>query len=276
MQSFVLQQQQQQRHYYHHQQAQYQTMLTNNETDQQQQQQQQQQEQQLNVQVINDFILADVALNESVDSLINAKIHFNIKNEAFKVLQLHYMQTYNTDIDSNLIFKESIDEVSVSRDSCTHYLISKIAEIVNVLKMLETMPKFKHNMYVFMPYCRQLKTILSFFRNDYCCKKKVAAQLNALQDLMETCELYFNTIRALQVRLHVMMVFDEPELYECYICHETSQEKRFLKPSECCGFNICGMCYAQLWQHSTLYPVCPVCKTSFKTVADHQAPKIEN
>ncbi|ABY65739.1 immediate early 0 [Orgyia leucostigma nucleopolyhedrovirus] len=220
--------------------------------------------------VITNFVLADKYNNMHDDDQlpINAKLYFEIKFEAFKLLQSFYVQTFNCDMSTLLHYKEFDDQTALPTDECVHYVISQARDVVRVLKMMSVLPRFRYNMYIFLPYCRQLKLILACFVNDYCCKTVVRAQIDALNEIIDNATQLLRLVKTLNNRLKVMMVFAEPKLYECHICRETSMEQHFLKPNECCGFNICGLCYAQLWQHCKLYPVCPVCKTSFKTVSD--------
>ncbi|QWO71542.1 IE-0 [Orgyia pseudotsugata single capsid nuclopolyhedrovirus] len=240
---------------------------------------------QMFAEVINGFVLADkysdiggdVGAVDGHKNLlpVSAKSYYKVKFEAFKLLQSFYVQTFNCDIEKILHYKESNDQVVLPTDQCVHYVIPLVKNVIRVLKIMSALPRFRYNMYIFLPYCRQLELILNCFTNDYCCKRMVLAQLDVLKEIIVGATRLLHVVHALNNRVKMMMVFAELPLYECHICNETSAEEHFLKPNECCGFNICGMCYAQLWQHCTLYPVCPVCKTSFKTVSESSSSKIE-
>lgn len=224
--------------------------------------------QQLESQVITKFALNDIK-KYGANAAINVRAHQDVKSDAFQLIEKHYTQTFNVPIDRLLRYKHNDDEAVLSRDEqCLHYLIKTIGDIVSVIKLMTTMPDFMYCTYIFLPYCKQLRAYNAFFLNDFCCKKIVNGTQLDLEELLTKGGDSLKVVKQLRERIDVMMVFTDPVVYECYICRETSMEKHFLKPNECCGFNICGMCYAQLWQHCTRYPVCPVCKTSFKTAAN--------
>ncbi|AHH82610.1 IE-0 [Buzura suppressaria nucleopolyhedrovirus] len=229
--------------------------------------------QQFESQVITKFALNDIDKYGS-NVALNVKAHEDIKLDAFRLIDKHYTQTYNVPIDKLLHYKQNDDEVILIRnEQCLHYLIKIIGDIVSVIKLMSTMPNFKYCSYIFLPYCKQLRVYNAYFTNDYCCEKTLNATRHALEELTASGNESLAVVKRLRERLDVMIVFTDPVLYECYICRNASTEKNFLKPNECCGFNICGMCYAQLWQHCTRYPVCPVCKTSFKTFSNNSDPK---
>ncbi len=223
-------------------------------------------------QVMKNFILT---YKHSSTLCRNIKEQFGVKQEAFNILDGYYKQNYNMSINKLLQYKERDDEVNVSTQQCVHHLIEEIHKIVYVLKTINVMPKFQSQMFIFLPYCKQLIKIIEFFKNDYCCKVKIEKIMSFLNQASADWQKCLDTIKSIHRKVQVMMVFTDPKLYECNICGETSAEEHFLKPNDCCGYEICAMCYAQLWQHCTLYPVCPVCKMSFKTTSDDRLSKNE-
>ncbi|AGR56761.1 exon0 [Hemileuca sp. nucleopolyhedrovirus] len=219
------------------------------------------------IKMISDFAIATDRFTSDRMVLTNPQTHYKIKCEAFKLVEQYYVQTFNEPIEKRLRFKEFDDQVVLTRDQCVHHLIHKINDIVQVFKLMKTMPKLRRNMYIFLPYYRQLRLILHYFKDDFCCRNIINDVLMTLDCLTMESNERLEIVKTLYKQLQVMMVFTEPVVYECNICHETSGEKHFLKQNECCGYNICNACYAKLWQHCKLYPVCPVCKTSFKSVS---------
>nr|UPO71136.1 orf10 putative exon0 [Trichoplusia ni single nucleopolyhedrovirus] len=213
--------------------------------------------------VFKNFIFNDL---HTTDLSLNLKAQFLVKQAAFNVVDEIFQQTYNEKIDKILAFADDTDnDVTMPTDRCLHYLIAEIGRIVNVLQHVYRMPKFEYSTYVFMPYLKQIRKIIILFVNDFCCKKLVENYLITL-DLMITNSLkLLETIEMINKRIDVMNVFLDRRVYRCNICEDTSLDSRFLKPDECCGYSICNMCYANLWKFCTLYPVCPVCKTSFKS-----------
>ncbi|AXS67683.1 ie-0 [Cryptophlebia peltastica nucleopolyhedrovirus] len=196
---------------------------------------------------------------------LNPKQQHELRLAAFDIVNKMFLQMYNEPIPPLLMFREVDDEILLSKERCSHHLIETIAKVCAAINQLKSMPKYKHQIFIFLPYLKQLKTILSCFVNDYCCGKIVNKTLKNLTTLIDTGQSSLETIKTLFERVQVMNVFrDDIHLYQCNICHETSAESHFLKPNECCGYKICQACYANLWKFSNLYPVCPVCKQSFK------------
>jgi Baculovirus immediate-early protein (IE-0) len=216
----------------------------------------------LGTQVFCNFILSDLYTAELP---LSAKAHFAVKTAAFKIVQDMYIQSYDSKLDALLAYKESDDEVVLPRDKCVHYLINDIKNVIDVLHHINSQPKYQYNMYIFMPYVKQLRLVNAFFVHDHCCAQTVKANTVALNTIIAHADKYMHIIKTMNERMHLINVFTEPKLYQCNICQETSAEKHFLKPNECCGYNICNMCYANLWKFCNMYPVCPVCKTSFKS-----------
>lgn len=216
----------------------------------------------LSTQVFSNFILNDLYTSDLPKC---PKAHFSVKLAAFKIIQDMYQQSYDSALDPLLVYKESLTEVLLPRDSCVHYLINDIKNVIDVIGHINSQPKFQYNMYIFLPYVRQLRQINTLFLNDYCCGKIVKSNDTALDSLIAHGDKYLHVIASMNERMHLINVFTEPKLYQCNICQDTSAEEHFLKPNECCGYNICNMCYANLWKFCNLYPQCPVCKTSFKS-----------
>jgi hypothetical protein len=196
---------------------------------------------------------------------LNPKAHHAVKLAAYNVIRENYRSSYERDLDSFLALRDADDEVALPRDKCMHYLIADIKNVIDVLHHINSQPKYQYNMFVFLPYVKQLRLINALFAHDFCCGGTVKSNAIALTTLIAHADKYLQVIRAMNERMHVINVFTEPKLYQCNICQETSGEKHFLKPNECCGYNICNMCYANLWKFCNMYPVCPVCKTSFKS-----------
>ncbi|AIU41256.1 ie-0 [Sucra jujuba nucleopolyhedrovirus] len=216
-------------------------------------------------QVMTGFVLNNE--NYGDDVALNIQSHYNVKMDVFKLIEKYYIQTYNAPVDRVLSFRKADDDVILSIDDgqCLHHLIQTVGNVIKVIVLMSIMPQFQFCLYIFAPYCRQLTIVLKYFENDFCCKQTVEKSLQSIAKIIEQGHHQMETVKRFQKKLDAMLVFSEPQIYECNICQETSREKHFLKPNECCGFSICGLCYAQLWQHCTRYPVCPVCKTSFKT-----------
>lgn len=212
----------------------------------------------------------------SLDSRPTPKNYYRIKRAVFSTVQEYYKERYNTDIDSALTYKEFVDDVFIRKDRCSHHLIVKIKEITSVLEHICALDRFKMSTYIFLPYYRQLKSALSCFENDYCCRTLVVQTNAALDKLTDQAKILLEAVVELEKRVAVMRVFAEPKLYQCNICNDSSAEEHFLKPDECCGYRICGMCLSKLWQHCSLFPVCPVCKTSFKSIVSVNDNDIES
>lgn len=222
------------------------------------------------IEVIKNFPLNIIkndsnADNDDNDLLYNAKKQFDIKMQAFNVLDYYYRQNYNTAIDDSLRYHDNDKLIIAPIDRCLHHLIEKIVKITKVLGDLANDVKFRYNMYIFVPYIKQMKNILKLFVNDYCCNELVNKTMLSLSSMIDNSENLFSVVNAINKRARMMLVFTEPELYFCNICNNTSAEKHFIKASRCCGYEMCNPCYAKLWEFSSLYPLCPVCKTSFKT-----------
>ena len=213
-------------------------------------------------QVFSNFIFANLY---TPDLALNIKAHHNVRMAAFRIVRDTYQQSYNCNLDELLFFRENDEDVSLPKDKCVHYLINDIKHLIDVLEHLNNQPKFQYNMYVFIPYAKQLRAINDTFKNDFCCSAVVKANAIALDELCERGKKYLHVIKLMNERMQLINVFTNPKVYQCNICNETSAEEHFLKPNECCGYNICYVCYVELWKHCSLYPVCPVCKTSFKT-----------
>ncbi|AGC36224.1 hypothetical protein TF1A_0010 [Chrysodeixis chalcites SNPV TF1-A] len=213
-------------------------------------------------QVFKNFIFNDLHTN---DLALNPKAQFLVKQASFNVIDEIFQQTYNEKIDKILAFVDDTDDIRIPNDRCLHYLIAEIGKIVNVLQHVNRMSKFEYSMYVFMPYLKQIRKTIILFVNDFCCKKLVENYLLTLDVMIADSLKLLETIQMINKRVDVMNVFLDRPVYRCNICEDTSLESRFLKPNECCGYSICNMCYANLWKFCTLYPVCPVCKTSFKS-----------
>lgn len=216
----------------------------------------------LGTQVFSTFIFPTLF---TPDLPLNSKAHHNVKMAAFKIVQDMYQQSYNCALDPLLDFRENSDDVTLPRDKCVHYLIIDIKNVLDVLDYLKNQPKFKYSMYVFLPYIKQISVINNLFANDHCCSSIVKANESALNVLRDLGEKYVHVIRLMNERMHLINVFTEPKIYQCNICQDASVDEQFLKPNECCGYNMCNKCYANLWKYCNMYPVCPVCRTSFKS-----------
>ncbi|AAZ38318.1 exon-0 [Agrotis segetum nucleopolyhedrovirus A] len=217
----------------------------------------------LGTQIFSNFVFAHLY---TPDLPLNLKAHQKIKEAAFKIVQDMYQQSYNCALDGLLYFRDTDEtEVALPGDKCTHYLIADIKNVIGVIEHLKSQPKFQYNMFIFLPYIRQLRIINDLFANDYCCTAIVKFNANALAALCEEGDKYLHVIKLMKERMHLINVFTNPKIYQCNICQETSSEPHFLKPNECCGYSMCNLCYANLWKFCNMYPVCPVCKTSFKS-----------
>ncbi|QEI03572.1 IE-0 [Spodoptera cosmioides nucleopolyhedrovirus] len=220
-------------------------------------------------QVFSNFLFPNLY---TPDLALNIKAHHNVRMAAFKIVQETYQLSYNCNLDDLLVFRENEDDVlSIPKDKCVHYLINDIKNVIDVLEHLKSQPKYQYNMYIFIPYVKQILIINDMFKNDFCCTAIVKANGATLNELCERGEKYMHVIKLMNERMQLINVFTNPKVYQCNLCHETSAEEHFLKPNECCGYNLCYMCYVQLWKHCSLYPVCPICKTSFKNSKDVKA-----
>ncbi|AUV65414.1 EXON0 [Alphabaculovirus myunipunctae] len=220
----------------------------------------------LGAQVFSNFVFTHDLYTS--DLPLSPKAHFNIKLAAFQIVKDTYRQSYDAELDDLLALREHVDDndgIVLPRDQCVHRLIGDIKNVIDTLHHINSQPKYQYNMFIFLPYVKQLRMINSRFESDYCCAKIVKANALALSTLVAHADKYLSAIRAMNERMHLINVFVEPKLYQCNICQESSVEEHFLKPDECCGYSICCMCYANLWKFSNMYPVCPVCKTSFKS-----------
>ncbi|QED40537.1 EXON0 [Chrysodeixis includens nucleopolyhedrovirus] len=212
-------------------------------------------------QVYKNFILAEL---HTPNLALNSAASFNIKKAAFDVLNTVFKQKYNRSIDTLLVLSEE-KLVSLPTDRCLHFLIAEISKIIDTIHQLNTLPQFQDNIYIFLPYIKQLQTTIVLFKHDLCCKKIVENNSKQLTELICESEKYIDIIRSINKRIEVMNVYLDKIIYTCNICQESSNEKQFLKPNECCGYQMCNLCYSKLWKFAPLYAVCPVCKTSFKT-----------
>ncbi|BAC67276.1 IE-0 [Adoxophyes honmai nucleopolyhedrovirus] len=212
--------------------------------------------------VITDFVFSD---KYAPALLYNSKLRNDLKILAFNIINDAFLRAHNEDIPNQLIYRENDEDMKFCKDGCLHFLIRKINDISNIVVEIVNSPKYKNSQYIFIPYVKQLKLAIYYFVNDYCCNKLVNEIIERLDLILNESNKYLDYIRLLHERVQVMNVFrDEIVLYTCNICHETSLEKSFLKPNECCGYSICYSCYANLWKFCDLYPVCPVCKHGFK------------
>ncbi|ABF47356.1 IE-0 [Clanis bilineata nucleopolyhedrovirus] len=213
-------------------------------------------------QVFSNFILGHL---QSPRLPLCPKSHFEVRQAVFAILDRYHLQMFNVKIDDILALREHEDDVVFSKTECVHHLIAKLNRIVQVLLFVVQQEMYVHNVYIFLPYLRQLKQMLSNFVNDYCCSSVVQKCIQSVDSLMQRSTKYLEAIKFISDRLLVMNVFDDSiKIYQCNICQNTSVEEHFLKPDTCCGYRICFACYSQLWQYCNVYPVCPVCKTSFK------------
>ncbi|AIE47861.1 ie0 [Peridroma alphabaculovirus] len=196
---------------------------------------------------------------------LNAAAQFAVKRAAFKIVEDMYVQSYNNGIDALLALRPADADVALPRDRCVHYLIDEIKNVIEVVRHLSEQSRYQHSMFIFLPYVRQLRQLNQHFVHDHCCGVVVRSNAAALDAFVAAGEKYLHVIRTMNERMHVINVFTEPRIYQCNICQDASLQENFLKPNECCGYNICNMCYANLWKFCNMYPVCPVCKTSFKS-----------
>ncbi|AKC91751.1 ie-0 [Lambdina fiscellaria nucleopolyhedrovirus] len=220
--------------------------------------------------VMNAFVLLD--LRTPCDIAYNAVAQFEFKMSAFEIVEKLYLQAHNTPIDEALRMRDCENDeralVSLGQSRCVHYLIRDIAAIVSILLEINSTPAYQNNMYIFAPYCKQLLKISSMFLNDYCCNAVVERSVAALNTIVADSRRYLDALALLQRRVNAMCVFLERDLYRCNICHTTSAEEHFLIKNTCCGYQMCGVCYAKLWQFCKLYPVCPACKVVFAKDTD--------
>ncbi|ACO53464.1 ie-0 [Euproctis pseudoconspersa nucleopolyhedrovirus] len=224
--------------------------------------------------IVNNFVLPNSLNKKEISNSskdcdvfevrLDLKKQQNIKQTAFELVDKYYKREHNVSINPMLRFRESDGEIALPKNACTHHLIAEAHGVVEVMRKMCEQPIIIHNAFVLLPYCRQLKIILNKFSNDYCCASLIESSFLKLNAIIADSLNRLEAIKTLHDRVQIMLVFaDDKPIYECNICRNVSNEEYFLKPDECCGYRICGMCYAKLWQHCKLYPVCPVCKTSF-------------
>ncbi|AKN80552.1 Immediate early protein 0 [Perigonia lusca single nucleopolyhedrovirus] len=222
-------------------------------------------------QVYKNFIFGDTYASSHLDPHVRNKL----KLEAFKVVQTIHEQLYDTCIDSCVQYNE--DGIVVMRDQqCAHHMIDKIHRVVRTLQHIALMPEYQYNMFIFLPYMKQLHKTISLFQNDYCCSKLVQQCIQSLNVHIRDAEKILSLVNNMQNRLNIMCIFDSKPFYHCNICQESSLDVGFLKANTCCGYSMCNACYAKLWQYSSLFPVCPVCKTSFKNSNSGNSSKHES
>jgi predicted DNA-binding protein YlxM (UPF0122 family) len=199
---------------------------------------------------------------------LNTDARLSVKLAAFELVNKIHTQTYNCTIDDRLAYREPLDEIVISKTNCSHGLILNLNRLAKVMVLIVNSPEFQASVYAFSPFCKQLKHINKLFIKDYCCQdlvKETDAQLNAVIAKIKQCHAI---IKVINERLQIINIFDDDiKLYQCNICKETSLDSNFIRPNKCCGYEMCYVCYANMWQHCTLYPVCPVCKTSFKSAS---------
>nr|ANS70898.1 immediate early transactivator 0 [Lymantria dispar multiple nucleopolyhedrovirus] len=222
-------------------------------------------------QVIDNFCLAD---SYSPEVSRNPKTQSDLKAIVFNWINEHHVKMFDSSIDDPLRFtadqhqqqQQQQQPPHLAADQCWHHLIAKIERVCVVLTNMCKSSRFQHNVYIFLPYCKRLREILCLFQRDFCCQKKVSQCTRLLDEMIAEALHYMTFIRSVHERVAVMLVFAETRVFQCNICNESSAEEHFLKADECCGYSICYACYAKLWEFCTgMYPVCPVCKTSFKS-----------
>ncbi|AKR17277.2 IE-0 [Urbanus proteus nucleopolyhedrovirus] len=226
-------------------------------------------------QVFNSFLNHfDYNFDENIqlddyDFLMNDEYHDHLKNQVFNLINIKYQQKYNARIDKILTFKSTDcdDDVDIllPKDRCVHYLIKEINKIILIINDMCCESKYVYNKFIFVPYLSQLKSMNSVFLNDFCCVDVAKNNLSIITQIMNNVNEQLNTLKEIIVRANAIGVFAGTlRVFRCNICNETSNYRKFLKTNECCGYLMCFLCYANMWQFSTLYPVCPICKTSFK------------
>jgi Baculovirus immediate-early protein (IE-0) len=205
------------------------------------------------------------AISDAADFTVNAKAQHRIKMSAFTMAANAFVDQFGVSIEpgSLLYLKETLDEVVVPENVCNHALIGQVARMVQVLLRLQT--AHAHVFFVFLPYLKQLKRVMDFFRNDACCRRAVRANTASLDAMLADGLKALAVVECLDTCVRGMGVFADRPVVECNICRDMFAEERYMKPDECCGYRICYSCYANLWRHCSVYPVCPVCKTSFGT-----------
>nr|AJP07566.1 immediate early protein 0 [Helicoverpa armigera nucleopolyhedrovirus]AJP07702.1 immediate early protein 0 [Helicoverpa armigera nucleopolyhedrovirus] len=223
----------------------------------------------IDVEVIKCFKLKNMY---SSDVTTNARAQYNVKLAAFLIVLDEYKKQYKNNLDkqSVLYYKETSESViTLDEDQCHHTLLPIIQRLLKTICYLMNFSDDEVNYvkqkFIFLPYLKYLNKILKLFQYDKCCAKltkQLQAQLNTLlTQSVDSCK----HIHAINRQSQVLTVFLENPLYECNICRDTFNDERHIKPNECCGYKICNLCYANLWKYSTVFPTCPVCKTSFKS-----------
>ncbi|ADD73727.1 IE-0 [Lymantria xylina nucleopolyhedrovirus] len=211
--------------------------------------------------ILDNFCLSGMY---SPDVLRNPRAQQTIKTTVFQWIDEQHRKMYDCPIESPLRFE---DDAHLSADRCWHHLIGKLERVISVLRIMRAAPRFEHNIFIFLPYCKRLRALVELFRHDYCCQSTVAGCARALDETIADARRYLLVVKSMSERAAVMLVFsDALRVYQCDICHDSSAEEQFLKPNVCCGYRVCNACYAKLWEFCTgAYPVCPICKTSFKS-----------
>ncbi|AAR28772.1 ie-0 [Leucania separata nucleopolyhedrovirus] len=218
--------------------------------------------------ILSNFLFAQM---HSDDIRTNSKAQATVKTAAFKIVEQNYCKKYNCEPfadKSPLRYSSDFDEnVLLGEDACHHHLIKDINRLSRVMENLYQIELYKLNYFVFIPYLKQLLAILNLFVNDACCKKYTRIAKDILEVSLKRSQEQLDCVQRITKTVQVMNVFLETPLYECGICTEASTEATFLKPNECCGFKICNVCYANMWKFSksAVHPVCPVCKTSYRS-----------
>nr|AAU29550.1 immediate early protein 0 [Spodoptera litura MNPV] len=216
-------------------------------------------------QVLSNFMLNGMY---SDDLKVNLKAQYNVKLAAFRIVEHKYNEDHSgLDKTSPLYYGEDENVVLCGEDKCYHDLIAETADLSKIIEDLyDASPVYRLNYFIFVPYVKRLLQIICMFTNDVCCKRSVRSTIARLETCLKRGNEKLESVRRLNKTLNVMSVFLEQNVYECNICKDVSNDERFLKPDECCGFRICNLCYANLWKFSNTphNPVCPVCKTSYR------------
>ncbi|QEI03579.1 EXON-0 [Rachiplusia nu nucleopolyhedrovirus] len=230
----------------------------------------------LETQVYTNFVLANSHI--ATDFALTPSSSYHVKQTAFNILNAAFKQTYNRSIDSLIVLSEEnilSENVCLPTDRCLHYLIREIGKVIETIQHVNSLPQLQHNSYIFLPYIKQLQKTLVLFKNDLCCKKLTDKYTGQLSFLRDEAEKYIETIKLMNRRMDIINVFLDKPIFYCNICQESSLDKHFLKEDECCGYKFCNVCYVNLWKFASLYPVCPVCKTSFKSSSSSLNNKVQ-
>ncbi|ANF29665.1 exon0 [Catopsilia pomona nucleopolyhedrovirus] len=220
------------------------------------------------------------------DIHVDAKIQCNVRAAAFSLIDDKHLELYKRRIENKYLYyydkygeivAPSLNDLctpSSSSSSCCHYYVQDAERVIACIKKLEcsfdTVHHRRGNVLIFYPYLKQLRELLKLLKKTFvCCTKTIDNMQMYVSDTILHCLLFVEKLELMNKTIKVMNLFadnDTTTLYECNICKEVSNDKRFIKPKECCEFAICNACCVTLWKTATTHAKCPACRTSFKSL----------